>query len=418
MGGRSRASAIGKLAGLIKRAARRRWLRAARCGKLRRQRKAALGRSGFGHGQGRFMKVSHVLNGLAIGGMERAALRLARRGLDAGDQHELLLYDTPFRDTAQDFDPGAVPVTHLRRGKGLDLRFALRLAAHLRQQRSDVVHAHNATALVYAALAARLALPRRPRLVGTFHTWPSHATGRARLLCRVASQGAAVAAVSDELGARLREAGWTGRCETIWNGVDTRAFTPQGGTDGWRGRLGIGADAFVVGHVARFDAIKRHEDMLAAAQLLADRRPGVVVVLVGRGPLLAAMRGRAAGLVNLRFVESVIDMPPLLRSLDAIALCSSHEAAPLCLLEGMACGLPVVATAVGGVPHLVGTAADQAAGLLVPPHAPQALAAAMARLHDDHVLRARLAGAARARAEGFSFEEEWRQYQARYGNAA
>jgi glycosyltransferase involved in cell wall biosynthesis len=225
-------------------------------------------------------------------------------------------------------------------------------------------------------------------------------------------------AVSEELAQRLLDAGWLGACHTIWNGVDTSVFTPTGGTDGWRQRLGINEDAFVVGHVARFDAIKRHEDMLAAARLLAASAPRIVVVFVGQGPRLPAIRQAADGLANLRFVASVADMPPLLRSLDAIALCSAHEGAPLSLLEGMACGLPVVATAVGGVPHLVGGDHGLAAGTLVPPHDPGALAAAMLRLHSDAALRSRLSARARARAEMFSFEREWQDYRRLYGSDA
>ncbi|MBN9564083.1 MAG: glycosyltransferase family 4 protein [Alphaproteobacteria bacterium] len=358
-------------------------------------------------------EIVHLLSGLQIGGKERAALRLARRAMLDGRGATLVLYDTPIRSAELDFDPGEVPVIHLKRGRGVDLRFAWRLSRQLRALDARVVHAHNDTALFYAALAATLALPRRVRVIASFHAWPSQGGRGARWLTRAAGMVASAAAVSDDLAGLLTRAGWLGKCGVIRNGVDIDHYTPAGPTDGWRDRLGVGGRDFLVGHIARFDPIKRHADLLEAAARLAEEGSPIVFVLVGQGPLLDEMRSRAAGLGNIRFVAQVTDMPPLLRSLDAMVLCSAHEATPLALLEGMACGVPVVATAVGGVPDLLG-----GAGLLVPPRDPHELARALATLAADPALRARLAKAARRRSLDFPFEAEWAAYARLYAGEA
>lgn len=353
--------------------------------------------------------IVHLLSGLQIGGKERAAMRLARRAMQEGHRATLILYDTPFRSVELDFAPGSVPTLHLKRGSGVDVGFARRLARRLRDLGAHVVHAHNDTALFYAALAAMLALPRRVRVVASFHAWPTQGGRGARSLTRAAGAMASVAAVSSDLAELLTRAGWVGKCAVIPNGVETDRYTRSGPTDGWRDRLGVGEESFLVGHVARFDPVKRHVDLLDAAKCLSKMQPRIVFVLVGQGPLLTEIRSRAAGLENVRFVPHVTDMPPLLRSLDAMALCSDHEGTPLALLEGMACGLPVIATAVGGVPNLL-----HDAGLLVPPRDPRELARALVALATDAALRTRLADAARRRSLDFPFEAEWAAYARLY----
>ena len=360
------------------------------------------------------MDITHLLSGLQIGGLERAALRLARAGLERGQAHGMVLYDRPFRSAVLDFDPGPVPACFLSRGKGLDAGFVWRLARHLRGSGARVVHAHNDTALFYAVAAARL-LARRPRVVGTFHSWPAQGSGRARLLNRLVAPAASVAAVSQELADRLVETGWLRRCAVIRNGIALPPPPSPEAREAWRRRLGVARDAVLVGHVGRMDPVKRHQDLLAAAEALRDCRPGLVFVLVGQGALLAEIEARAARLGNVRVVPQVTDIPGLLGALDLFVLCSAHEGTPLALLEAMAAGLPPVATRVGGIPEMLGA---DGAGILVPPGNPAALAREIGRLAGDAGLRAALGAAARRRAAAFSFEAEWAAYASLYAGTA
>ncbi|MGH7057045.1 MAG: glycosyltransferase, partial [Acetobacteraceae bacterium] len=340
------------------------------------------------------MNIVHLLSGLAIGGKERVALGLAERAIGQGHSASLVLYDTPFRSAAEDFDPGGVPTYYLKRGPGLDLSFSIRLARHLRKFRPDVVHAHNDTALFYAALARAWAFPAHPRIVATFHAWPAWGGRAARWLTRAAGLSATVSAVSDDLAGRLIRSGWLFRCGVIWNGIDTDLFAPAGPNGDWREKLDLVGGDFLVGHVGRFDPVKRHRDLLEAAARVQRVRPDITFVLIGQGELLEAVRGQGAELPNLRFVRNASDMPSLLRSLDALVLCSEDEACPLALLEGMASGLPIAATAVGGVPCILrGGATGTECGLLVPPRDPESLARAILQLAGDAGLRRNLAEA-------------------------
>lgn len=361
------------------------------------------------------MHVTHLLSGLQIGGLERAALRLARAGLERGQAHDMLLYDRPFRSAALDFDPTPVPVHFFPRGGGLDAAFAWRLSRWLRASGAEVVHAHNQTALFYAVAAAWLLGRRRPRVVATFHSWPAQGSNRARRLNRLVAPAASVAAVSHELAERLTAEGWLRRCAVVRNGAELHAPSATARM-AWRKRIGVAEDAVLVGHVGRMDPVKRHQDLLRAAEMLHGSRPGLVFLLVGEGALRAEIAQHAARLGNMRIIPQVTDIPELLQALDLFVLCSEHEGTPLALLEAMAAGLPAVATRVGGIPAMLGR--DGEAGLLVPPRDPAALAGAIGRLAEDAALRAALGDAARRRAAGHSFEAEWSAYASLYAGMA
>lgn len=342
------------------------------------------------------------------------------QGIAEGGQQELWLFDTVFRSPELDFQPGAVPIRFLPRGSGLDFNFVRSLGRELTRGGIRAIHAHNDTALCYGALACAALGRSAPRLIATFHTWPSHDTRAARLLTRWSGgRTAGVAAVSDELAERLISRGWLRRCRTIWNGIDLEQFRPEGDDGGWRGRLGLAPEAPLVVHLARFDPLKRHADLIAAARLVHVVYPAAVFVLAGQGPLFATIQDLARDLPCIRFVANVVDVAPLLRAASVFVLPSAHEGAPLALLEAMACGRACVCTAVGGMPTMLAGGSSKPCGLLVSPGDPAALAAAIIRLLSDTNLRARMGKQARAIALRFSFKQEWETYRRLYvGEAA
>jgi glycosyltransferase involved in cell wall biosynthesis len=364
-------------------------------------------------------KVLHLLSGLEIGGMERAVLRLASRGRREGMDHALLLFDTPFRCAAVDFHPGGVMTEFLRRRPGVDLGFAVKLARKLACLEVDVVHAHNDTAIFYSALAIVLARLAKIRLIGTFRTRPARPAGVARwLTCWAAGRAGEILAVSDELSAWLVRHRWVGRCATIWNGADLAEFSPVGDAGPWRRRFAIPEGAILVGHVGRFAAVKRHADLFAAALALRAADPPVYFLLAGDGPLFQFFQRRAAELPNLFLLSNITDVAAFLRCLDIFVLCSEHEGAPQALLEAMACGCAILATRVGGIPHLLAAAGPAPCGRLVPPRSPVRLAEEIRLLAQDAGMRRRLAGLAGERAKLFSFDREWGQYAALYSTDA
>jgi glycosyltransferase involved in cell wall biosynthesis len=159
-------------------------------------------------------------------------------------------------------------------------------------------------------------------------------------------------------------------------------------------RFRLRPQAVWVGAGGRLSPEKGAADLLAAASRLG--RPEVEFIVFGDGPLRAELeqRARALGLAQLRFAGFVPDVKRLLPGLDVLVNPSRREEMPNIVLEAMAAGVAVVATAVGGVAEIAG---DPATLQLVAPGQPEALAAAMEGLVADTARRAALAAAGRRR---------------------
>jgi glycosyltransferase involved in cell wall biosynthesis len=186
-------------------------------------------------------------------------------------------------------------------------------------------------------------------------------------------------------------------CDT--NGVDTRIFQPaQRGAAGLRAGLGLPMPTPLVGFVGRLSPEKGPEVFVRAALLLRSRRPDAHCVMVGEGPMEGSLRSLIAqcGLADrVHLVGSRDDMPAVYNELDLVMSTSHSEAMPLALMEAMACGLPVVATRVGGVPDMV---EHGQTGWLVARNDFDDLAARCAVLLGDDNERARMGERARRRA--------------------
>jgi glycosyltransferase involved in cell wall biosynthesis len=178
------------------------------------------------------------------------------------------------------------------------------------------------------------------------------------------------------------------------NGIAARPPTP--GRD-IRAELGIAAGAPVVGSVGALRPQKRFDVLLhAAAGLLADH-PRLHVVIAGEGEERASMEALAAelGLGDaLLMLGERGDVPDVVRAFDVAVVSSDFEGSPLSVMEYMEAGLPVVATAVGGIPQMID---DGVHGVLVAPRDPPALARAIAGLLADPGRRRELGEAGRER---------------------
>lgn len=191
------------------------------------------------------------------------------------------------------------------------------------------------------------------------------------------------------------------RLNVIRNGVDTQRFCPQPQADA-RAALGInGAPLLLsVGHLVH---VKGHDIALQALAQLATSHPGAHLVFVGDGPLRADLQAQAQSLgigARVTFAGAIPNeaLPAWYSAADALVLASRSEGWANVLLEAMACGTPVVATAVGGTAEVV---AQPAVGRVVPPQDPAALAGGIVSLlrspPDRHTVR--------AYAEGFGWDE-------------
>ncbi len=176
------------------------------------------------------------------------------------------------------------------------------------------------------------------------------------------------------------------RCSTVNSGIVPDAEQgPAAEREAARRQFGLPAHARLLGTTARLLPEKDIANLLAALRLLRDL-PDIACVIAGSGPLLAELQQQADGL-PVHFITEEIGFAPLRAALDLFVLPSACEGLPIALLAAGGCGLPVVATAVGGVPEII---TDGETGWLVPPHDSEALAAALrAALADPQEARRR-----------------------------
>lgn len=166
-----------------------------------------------------------------------------------------------------------------------------------------------------------------------------------------------------------------------------------------RRELGLEASQKIIGTVGRFIEAKGYEHMLATLELLRRGNPQLKWLAVGDGELLPHMQALAS---ERGMSECVIwagrrsDVTDLILAMDVWLMSSVREGLPVALLEAMACGVPIVATKVGGIPDAV---RDEQEAILVPAADPDALARAVRALLGDVEFARRLGAAARARAE-------------------
>ncbi len=171
-----------------------------------------------------------------------------------------------------------------------------------------------------------------------------------------------------------------------------------------RARLGLPVDAFVVGCVARLAPHKGVGDLIKAAARVPDPGGHLRVAVAGDGPERVALETLGVACLGARavFLGRVPDIQDVYAAADMFALPSHMEGFGLVYIEAAFHGVASVGARAGGVPDVI---LDGETGLLVPPGDPDALAAALARLHDDPALRRRLGEAARTRAYA-EFTEE------------
>ncbi len=144
-------------------------------------------------------------------------------------------------------------------------------------------------------------------------------------------------------------------------------------------------DCFVVGHAgALVDRHKGQSVLLEAARLLKDRIPDLKLLFLGRGEDEALLKEKASDLPNAEFLGFKPNITDYISAFDVYAFPSNHEGLGSVLLDVMACGVPVIASKVGGIPELV---IDGESGLLVEKQDPGALADAIERLYRDGNLR-------------------------------
>jgi glycosyltransferase involved in cell wall biosynthesis len=270
-----------------------------------------------------------------------------------------------------------------------------RLYQLLAAERIDVVHAHMPRASVPGSILARLA--RVPVVVSHEHgSWLDGKRVRPFLDRNVVARlSTTMLAVSEWDRQQLieHEGIPPTRILVMPNGI---APPPSGGR-AELADLDVTAGTAVIGAVGRLFEVKGYDYLIRAVALLKARRRSLRCVILGEGPEDRRLQRLIADLgvgEEVRLIGHRQNVAEIVRALDVAVLPSRAEGSPLVVLEYMALGAPIVATAVGGVPELID---DGVHGLLIPPRDPGALAQAIDRLLEDRSLAARLGAAARKR---------------------
>lgn len=352
--------------------------------------------------------ICQLLHSLNVGGAEVLAERLARQ-LEGEFRFVFACLDE-LGELGRSLRSDGFPVHVLDRRPGLDLGCVRRLSGLLREERVDLIHAHQYTPFFYAT-AARVTRVRLPVMFTEHGRHQPDYPRRKRMIYNRAVLRRADRVIG--VGQTVRQALITNegitapRVSVIYNGIDLAAFeTNTADRAAVRREIGVEPDDFVVAQVARLDYLKDHATAVRAIVRVAGQNKHARLVLVGDGPLRGEIEEQIAGAGVGEFIRMLglrRDVGRILATADAFLLTSVSEGIPLTVIEAMAAGLPVVSTAVGGVPEVI---VDGVTGLLAPAGDDQALAQALLALSADQDLRTRLGEAGRRRAREIFSEEQ------------
>ncbi len=325
------------------------------------------------------MRLLYVITDLDVGGAENQVTQLAITLRRRGWEVRLVSMLPPKAFTAE-LSRGSVEISHLGMRPGIpDPRAILHLARLIRQWRPDVVHSH----MVHANLLSRVTriITPMPVLICTARStnegrlWRAAAyrltDGLCELTTHVSRAGAERAVRIGAIPAR--------KVRVIPNGIDTNRFRPDAAARArLRDELGLG-ERFVWLAVGRFAPPKDYPTMLQAFAL-ARKHTESLLLIAGQGPLQEECLQLAKELnvaEAVHFLGVRNDIPDLMNAADAFLMSSLWEGMPTAVLEAAACGLPIVATNVGGIPEILPPEAQK---YLTSPQDPRALSALMIEL--------------------------------------
>jgi sugar transferase (PEP-CTERM/EpsH1 system associated) len=333
----------------------------------------------------------HVVYRFGVGGLENGIVNLIN-GLPADEfRHSVVALTSCDAAFCRRVTRPDVQFIGLQKPPGHGWRVFRSIARLFREQRPAIVHTRNLAALEMQLPAWFARVPVRVHGEhGRDMSDPDGVDRRYRLVrYMLAPFVTHFVAVSEDLERYLVDAIGIDayRVSRISNGVDNVKFSPAIAAGSPMSRV----RPLVVGTVGRLDQIKGQDNLVeAVACLLRDspsRRETLRVVLCGDGPARESLRAA----IESRGLQDVVellgeraDVADVMRTLDLFVLPSRGEGMSNTILEAMACGLPVVATAVGGNPEIV---QEGKTGYLVPPADPAELASAIARYLDDGHLR-------------------------------
>lgn len=376
------------------------------------------------------VKIAYILTPVEFGGSEKVNLTFLRNtNRERFDIHLILLVrpwenDNLFTRLVEeaDYSVSRIPVAVKQRHEGVDYfrvaRCILYLYRIMRQTKFDLVHTHGYFADIIAMPVCKLlGVPQ----ISTCHGFISNDSTLKlynlldKIILRFCEKIIAVSSeiMNDLVRSRIDES----RIVVIQNAVQSsyrnREFEDHRVDN--RRRLSVDRDVFVMGYVGRLSEEKGVRYLIHAASLLKKDKESFKLLILGDGPkryeleTLARLQGVDE---NIEFLGFQNDIEKWLPALDAFVLPSLSEGTPMALLEAMSAGLPIVATAVGGVPGVV---SDGVNGFLVEPGDVYGLKEKMLALYENAELRNKLsAGALNTVKENFNAYDWCRKIEGQY----
>ncbi|MEZ6122834.1 MAG: glycosyltransferase [Planctomycetaceae bacterium] len=352
--------------------------------------------------------ICHVIHALGVGGAEVLVDVMMRR--HSPDFRCVVAVLDEVGEIGDRLAADGFVVEHLHRQPGIDRSCAKRLNAFADQEGAVLLHAHQYTPF-FQAMLSRGMTGQRPVVLTEhgrhFPDLPSRKRSLVnRLLLRKQDRlfgvGQAVrTALIDNEGLPAD------RVEVIYNGVDLKALASPtaDARQRIRGEFGLSPDDFVAIQVARLHELKDHQTAVKAIDAARKVSPDIRLLIVGDGDrrrLIEATIAERGLQQHVMLAGSRSDVADLLAASDAFLMSSISEGIPLTIIEAMAAGLPVVSTAVGGIPEMI---QHNISGLLVKAGDDEALGRELVRLQQDSQLASQLAAAGRCvAAEAFSLD--------------
>lgn len=374
-------------------------------------------------------RVAHVIGGFGFGGVPPIVQQLMANL--PRERYELFLYclkrhaddDAGRRARIREFEEAGFPVRFPEPGEK-PVQVIGRVCEWIDADAIDVLHTHsyrpNLLGRMAAATSGRVSL----RTVAHYHNfyddkWAEEGT---LALDRRLSRGsdrlvACSAAVRDHMAERLLVP--ADAIEVVLNGVDLARYAAPREPGPLRAALELPAGARVVASVGRVSRQKASDDVVRAARVVCDALPDVVFVLAGADddPFAPAVRRMVTELGlegRVRFTGHLSDVAPVYALADVVVMPSRWEGFGLVLVEAMAAGAPLVTTAVGPIPEVVG----EGPALMIPPDAPGDLARAILAVLGDPALARTLSARGRERARAFSWARAGARLDAIYARLA
>jgi glycosyltransferase involved in cell wall biosynthesis len=366
------------------------------------------------------IKVMHIIARLNIGGAALYVIELVSRLKEAGYDSQLVcgLVGKDEGDMRYIADEKHLPVTVIASlGREIspigDLLTIYRLWRLIRRERPDIVHTHTAKAGLVGRIAAWLS--GVPVIVHTFHGHVFNGyfgPTKTRVFIALERFCAWISSAIITLSAGLKRElaavyhiAPASKIEVIEVGFDlSKLLAIQKGNSSFRAQYAIPDQVPLVGIVGRLVPIKNHDLFLHAARRVLEQLPDVYFAIVGDGERRAELEGLVAQLDitdHVRFTGWISDPLPVYAALDVLVLCSKNEGLPVSLIEAMAAGVPIVATAVGGVIDLLESGR---LGAIVPSGDAEALSSAILKALNDPVTQKAANNAHEVVAQRYSIE--------------